>query len=286
MYGLRDPVAIFARAADDPTLRFRSADEMLAYARRLLARTADVLPRWFGRFPTSPLRIEATPAAEAAAQVSAHYQPASLDGRVPAAFYLDTSHPETSSRVDMAAMSLHEGIPGHHLQQALEREIGDVPIDRQHGNDGSFVEGWALYAESLGDDMGVYQEDAERLGRWRDDAFRGARLVVDTGLHAQGWSTDRAVAYLREHAGLSEERARSEVARYLEGPTQALTYKVGALEIRRLRDEARQRLGERFDVRAFHDALLGAGSIPMPIASERLERWIEQQAARHVAKRQ
>jgi uncharacterized protein (DUF885 family) len=275
--GARDVHEIFARVNGDPAMYFRSGDELLAHAHQLLARTAETLPRWFGHVPKAPLRIEPLPAAEAAANMTAHYRGQSLDGRVPAAYLINTSDTKERSRLDMAATALHEGLPGHHLQLSLVVELGDIPLDRA-GNDTAFVEGWALYSEALADEMGLYQDDAERLGRWRNDAWRGARLVVDTGLHAMGWSVERAVTYMKEHAGMSDAIARAEIARYLEWPAQALAYKVGALEIRRLRDEATQRLGDRFDIRAFHDALLGSGSLPLPVATAVVERWIGEHA--------
>ena len=181
------------------------------------------------------------------------------------------SEPETRPRYEAEALAFHESVPGHHLQVALAQEIDGLPAFRRHSLVTAYVEGWGLYSERLADEMGLYSGDLDRFGIASFDAWRACRLVVDTGMHALGWSRSRAIAFMTEHTALGENNIANEVDRYIAWPGQALAYKVGQLELLRLRSEARERQGDRFDIRAFHDAILDGGALPLPVLRQVVE---------------
>ena len=190
------------------------------------------------------------------------------------AYFVNTAEPASRRRHLVAAVTAHEAVPGHHFQITVAHALPDMPMFRRHAEFTAYVEGWGLYAERLADEMGLYHDDIDRIGAVDLEAFRAARLVVDTGLHAMGWTRARAVAYLLEHTSMSPDLVESEVDRYINWPGQALAYKVGQLEILALRAEAEAALGDRFDTHAFHDLVLGLGAVTLPVLGEEVRAWI------------
>jgi uncharacterized protein (DUF885 family) len=219
--------------------------------------------------------VEAIPSA-IARTAAPHYRPPALDGTRAGYFYLRTVDPEKQSRCCMESLIVHEAVPGHHLQLALAAEMENVPDFRKVGSYTAFIEGWGLYAESLGEELGMYQSPYERYGRYQTEMMRAARLVVDTGVHALGWSRAQMIAGMAPSKGgwMNDDFIASEVDRYIANPGQALAYKVGGLRIAALRKKAEQRLGAKFDVRQFHDVVLRNGAIPLDILEEEVDAWI------------
>jgi uncharacterized protein (DUF885 family) len=211
---------------------------------------------------------------EAPNSTIAYYRRPAIDGSRPGYYMFNTYLPETRPRYEAEALGFHESIPGHHLQIAIAQELKDVPAFRKAQGVTAFVEGWGLYSERLADDMGLYTGDLDRIGMLSYDAWRSCRLVVDTGLHAMGWTRQQAIDYMLENSLLAENNIVNEVDRYLARPAQALAYKAGQIEILALREEARQRLGDRFDIRAFHDAVLGNGAVSLATLRAQVEDWI------------
>ena len=203
----------------------------------------------------------------------AYYRQPAADGSRPGQYFINTSSPQTRPRYEAEALAYHESIPGHHLQIAIGQELPDLPEFRRHLGPTAFFEGWGLYAERLADEMGLYTGDLDRIGVLSFDAWRAARLVVDTGMHALGWPRDRAIAFMLAHTALAPNNIANEVDRYIALPGQALAYKTGQLEILRLRVEARERLGAAFDIRGFHDAVLGGGALALPTLRGVVEAW-------------
>jgi uncharacterized protein (DUF885 family) len=247
----------------DPALHFRSADQIEAVARQSLARAQAATPRWFGRLPRTPCEVTRMLPHEEQHSTIAYYREPSADGTRPGRYYINTWQPETRPRYEAEALAFHEAVPGHHLQVALAQELTALPAFRRHANLTAYVEGWGLYTERLADEMGLYSADLDRLGMLSFDAWRACRLVVDTGMHALGWSRDAAVQFMVDHSALARNNIVNEVDRYLGRPGQALAYKIGQLAIVRLRAETQARLGPAFDVRSFHDAVLGHGPLPL-----------------------
>jgi len=255
----------------------QSAAALMQWNRATLARAQAALPKAFGRLPRETIETRPIEAYRAASSPPAFYQPAAGDGSRPAIYYVNTFRPETRPLYNEEALCFHETVPGHHLQISLAHELRDLPDFRRHTGETAFVEGWALYTERMSDeDLHLYSGPAARFGMLGYQAWRASRLVVDTGMHALKWNRERALQYLREHTTLSPEEAANEIDRYIIVPAQALAYMVGELEILRLRDEARQRLGDRFDLRAFHDAVLAHGAVPL----SSLERLLREDAGR------
>lgn len=272
--GTKDLASTIARLRDDRALYFTSRDELMAAATANLARAKAAVPRFFSRLPKTDCVTAETPAYEAPFSTTAYYRPANYDGSKPGEYFVNTYKPETRARFELEALTWHESIPGHHLQLALAQELGDLPLFRKLEGSTAFVEGWALYTERLADEMGLYTADLDRLGKISFDAWRGARLVVDTGIHALGWTRAQAEAYMRAHTALTEINIVNEVDRYIGWPGQALAYKVGQLEILKLRAEAEAKLGDKFDLKAFHAVVLGAGAVPLPVLAERVHAWL------------
>ena len=272
--GTSDLGEIFGRLRGDPSLRFDTAGEILQSARDALARANAAVPDWFGRVPAVPCRVDEMSPLEAKDAVLGYYQPPSDDGRRPGIHWLNTHAPRTRTRYEYEALAFHESVPGHHLQFALAQELRDLPRFRRLGYVTAFSEGWALYTERLADEMGLYSGDLARLGMLSFDSWRACRLVVDTGIHRLGWSRSRAIDYLLANSALTPSNVENEVDRYIAEPGQALAYMVGRIELERLREHARQRLGGRFDIRAFHDAVLSGGGVPLSVLAEEIERWI------------
>jgi uncharacterized protein (DUF885 family) len=247
----------------DAALYFSNGEEVLATAEASLRRAEAAIPDWFGRLPVTPCVVVPMAPHEQEHSTIAYYREPAADGGRPGSYYVNASAPQTRPRYEAEALAFHESVPGHHLQIAIGQELTGLPAFRRHGEVTAFVEGWGLYAERLADEMGIYTADLDRIGMLSFDAWRACRLVVDTGMHALGWSRGRAIGFMTEHSALAPNNIANEVDRYLAWPGQALAYKVGQLEMRRLRAEAEAAPASAFDVRAFHDALLGHGALPL-----------------------
>ena len=283
---LRNP-AIMASSAEeavrklrtDPAMHFATAEEVEAKAAEALARAKAAIPQWFGIVPKADCEVKVMGMHEAPYSTIAYYRQPAIDGSRPGTYMINTYKPETRPRYEAEALAFHESIPGHHLQIAIAQELTGVPEFRKQQGVTSYVEGWALYTERLADEMGLYSSDVDRIGMLSYDAWRACRLVVDTGMHAMGWSRQQAIDYMKENSVLAENNIVNEVDRYLTWPGQALAYKLGQLEILKLRDEARAKLGDRFDIRAFHDVVLRDGAVALPVLRSNVEAWVAAQAA-------
>jgi uncharacterized protein (DUF885 family) len=255
---------------------FTSEQQVLARYRELYATVEGKLPRYFTLLPKAKLDIQLEPELTRAT-ASDHYTPVAADGSHPGVFWAVVNDPKEYSTVGMTTLFLHEGVPGHHLHAALLKEL-PLPDFRkfftEHPSAAAYGEGWALYCETLGKDFGLYDDPAAYFGHLNDELLRAVRLVVDTGMHAQGWSRERAVTYMMETLGYSEAQAGNQIERYMVWPGQALAYKVGALKILELRGKAQQALGPKFSYAKFHAVVLGDGTLPMPILQAQVERWI------------
>jgi uncharacterized protein (DUF885 family) len=269
--GTADMDQVLARLRDDPALRFTSAAEILQSGRDALERAVAALPAIVGRVPAAPCRVDEMSAYEAKDAVLGYYQPPAADGSHPGVHWLNTSAPETRTRYEYEALAFHESVPGHHLQFALAQELEELPRFRRFGYVTAFSEGWALYTERLADELGLYSGDLERFGMLSFDSWRACRLVVDTGLHQLGWSRDQAIDYLLANSALTRVNIENEVDRYVADPGQALAYMVGRLELVRLRERTKARLGGGFDLRAFHDLVLGTGGVPLSVLAEAVD---------------
>jgi uncharacterized protein (DUF885 family) len=269
--GFTGSAAEFERQlGSDPAMHFSTQEEMLQYARDVLARVEPQLPKLFKRFPQTKVGVRPIPA-DREASTASNYTAGTSDGSRPGWFNMNTYRPRDQTKYTIEALVLHETVPGHHLQIGLAREIEGIPEFRRVFRSASFTEGWALYAESLGSDLGVYREPANRIGQLASELFRAVRLVVDTGIHSMGWSRERARAYFAEHV---PAQSLAEVDRYIARPGQALAYKLGELEIKRLRRKAEQALGARFDVRDFHEAVLRNGALPLDLLEPQVDAYI------------
>jgi uncharacterized protein (DUF885 family) len=258
-----------------PDQHFSSASEMMRDFAAALRRSDANLPKLFGRLPKTPYDLKEIEAFRAPAAPAAYYYPAPDDGSRPAYFYVNTYQPEKRPRFTMEALAYHEAMPGHHLQIALVQENRTLPMFRRHGHVTVFVEGWGLYSESLGHDLGGYRDPYQVFGWLTFDAWRASRLVVDTGMHALGWTRQRAIDFMKQNTALSDLDIENEIDRYIAWPGQALAYKIGQLEISRMRAEAEAALGERFDIRRFHDYLLIEGPLPLDILQDRMANWVK-----------
>jgi uncharacterized protein (DUF885 family) len=275
-FGETDPVRLLALVRRDPQYRFASRGELLACAEAAVERGRQALPQWFGRVPRAPVVVEPYPPYLEKSSPGGQAVPPSADGQ-PGKYLINTHNATAQSKAGLESTAFHETYPGHHLQLSLALERQDLhPISRYFFLSG-FGEGWALYSERLADEMGLFSSDLDRLGLLANEALRAARLVVDPGLHALGWSRDRALEYLIENTTETPEHAEAEIDRYIAVPGQATAYMLGNLEIRRLRAEAERALGSRFDIRAFHDTLLADGSLPLWVLREQVRRWIDRQ---------
>lgn len=258
----------------DPKLFFQSADEIVEKAESALAKARAAIPKYFHIRPQTPCVVSQIPVHEAPYTTIAYYRPPNPDGSKPGEYFVNVHAPETRPRFQAEVLAFHESIPGHHLQIAIAQERPALPAFIRHIGYTVFVEGWALYTESLADEMGLYSGDTDRLGQLSYDAWRAARLVVDTGIHAKGWSRAQAEAFLAAHTALSRNNIANEVDRYIVWPGQALAYKVGQLAILELRREAERALGDAFDIAAFHDAVLSSGALPLTVLRAKVRGWI------------
>ncbi len=239
------------------------------------ARAVDAqVPRYFNKVPKTHLSIEAYPAYREKYEAGGSYNQGAPDGSRPGIFYYNTHDLPSRFLTGVVTLYMHEGAPGHHFQISLAQEDESLPEFQRFGGNTAYVEGWALYAETLGFDMGLYQDPMQHWGTLDDEMLRAMRLVVDTGLHAKGWSREQAIEYMLANSGMGRSDATAEVERYIVWPGQALGYKIGALTIQRLRRKAQEVLGPKFDIRTFHDQILGSGALPLPILEVKLDRWI------------
>jgi uncharacterized protein (DUF885 family) len=235
------------------------------------------LPKLFAELPRTPYGVREIPAYEAPAQTTAYYVAGAADGSRAGFFYVNTYKLETRPKYEMEALSLHEAVPGHHLQIARAQELQGLPDFRRNAGYTAYVEGWALYAESLGGDAGFYGSPYSKFGQLTYEMWRAARLVVDTGIHALGWTREQAIGFMLANTAKTENDVIVEVDRYIVWPAQALSYKLGELKIRELRARAQSALGSRFDLRRFHNAILDDGPLPLNILEKQMESWIERQ---------
>ena len=274
-----DLQAIFERLRTDPELYFSTSEEVQAKAESALAAAEAEMSNWFGTVPKAPCVVKPVPDFEAPFTTIAYYRGPSPDGERPGTYYVNVYAPETRPRHEAEVLAFHEAIPGHHLQIAIAQELEQMPAFRRHMGMTAYVEGWALYTEQLSDEMGLYSGDVDRLGMASFELWRASRLVVDTGLHAKGWTREQAVEFMIDNTPLAENNIRNEVDRYITTPGQALSYKTGQLEIWRLRRWAESELGERFDIKGFHDVVLGGGAVSLPMLQRRVEGWVREQQA-------
>jgi uncharacterized protein (DUF885 family) len=261
----------------DPRFHPKSADELGQGFRSVGDRVAALAPRLFLHVPTTPLIIAPYPEYRSRFEAGGSYSEGMPDGTRPGVFWYNTYDWQHRYLTGITTLYLHEGAPGHHFQISLAQENAKLPDFQRFGGNAAYVEGWALYAETLGYDMGLYKDPMQHWGTLDDEMLRAMRLVIDTGLHTRAWTRDQAIAYMLDNSGVGRIDAAAEVDRYIANPGQALAYKVGAMTIQRLRDEARAHLGDRFDLRAFHDQVLGSGALPLAILETKIRAWIADQ---------
>jgi uncharacterized protein (DUF885 family) len=235
------------------------------------------LPELFGRLPKAGFEVAPVPEYIEKTSADAYYEPGTPDGSRPGRIRVDTYNATDRDLSDVEATAYHEGLPGHHLQLSISQELDNVPEFRKFGGYTAFVEGWGLYAERLGKDVGFYQDPYSDYGRLQGDIWRAIRLVVDTGVHAQGWTRDQMIQYFHDHSAINETSVQAETDRYIAWPSQALAYKTGQLKILELRDRAKKELGAKFDIRAFHDQVLDSGALPLDVLDKRINDWITAQ---------
>jgi uncharacterized protein (DUF885 family) len=256
---------------EDPALHFETREEIKQVAEASLARASAAIGEWFGRLPKARCEVVAMPAHEEKHSTIAYYRDPAADGSRPGQYFVNTYAPETRPRYEAETLAFHESVPGHHLQIAIAQELDGLPAFRRFNGTTAFVEGWGLYTERLSEEMGLLSNEVAGFGVLSFDAWRALRLVVDTGMHALGWSRQRAIDFMVEHSALGENNVANEVDRYIAYAGQALAYKLGQLEILALRSEARERQGDRFDIRRFHDAVLSEGALPLPVLRQVVE---------------
>jgi uncharacterized protein (DUF885 family) len=270
-----DLEAFFTHLETSPEFYFTDGAELVRGYGQIKRRIDAELPRLFSVLPKADYEVREVEAFRAQSSAGAFYQPPSADGSRPGIFYVNTYNLKAQPKFGMETLSLHEASPGHHFQISIQQELEDVPRFRRFGGDyTAFVEGWALYAEYLGKELGLFTDPYQWFGRLNDEQLRAMRLVVDTGLHSKGWSRERAIQYMLDNSTLAETDVVSEVERYIAWPGQALGYKVGDLHIQGLRQRAEQELGEKFDIRDFHREVLGDGAVPLSVLDAKIDRWI------------
>jgi uncharacterized protein (DUF885 family) len=277
--GFADLAAFRASLKTNPKYIPTSAEQILNDFRRCIAQMEPKLPQLFTLLPKSPVTVEAIPAFDAAA--ATHYVTGTPDGKRPGRVVVATSHFADRSLIEDEAIAYHEGVPGHHMQLSVQQQLPGLPKFRLHGlGFNAYIEGWGLYAEQLGKEVGFYQDPVSDYGRLSSELFRAVRLVVDTGIHSKGWTRDQVVEFFRKSRAIDEPSIQTETDRYISWPAQALSYKLGQLKIQELRQRAEKELGPKFDVRTFHDEILDGGTLPLDMLEARTDKWILQQKAR------
>jgi uncharacterized protein (DUF885 family) len=266
--------ALKAAAKTNPKLYPTSKEQLLDAYRADLDQMRPKLPQLFGRLPKAALVVMPVPEYAEKEQAAAYYEHGAPDGSRPGTVYVNTYKFETRPLYQVEMTAYHEGLPGHHLQLSIQQELTGLPEFRKYVNYTAYVEGWGLYAERLGKEVGFYQDPYSDYGRLEGDIWRGVRLVVDTGVHSQHWTRDQMVDYFHAHSALAEADVQAEVDRYIAWPSQALGYKVGQLKLLELRAKAQKALGDRFDIRAFHDQVLDSGQLPLDLLEQRIDQWI------------
>jgi len=259
----------------DPRFRPKDEDELLEFTRARAKEIDPLLVKLFRSFPRLPYGVEPAPKVIAPGMPAAYASPAAPDGSRPGYFYINTYKPETRAKYEITSLILHEAVPGHTFQGGIAIELKDIPKFRRFGGYSAYQEGWALYCESLGDELGLYDDPYVRFGKLSNEMWRAVRLVVDTGMHEKHWTRQQAIDYFMANVATSEYNATSEVDRYISWPGQALSYKIGELRIKSLRERAQSELGPRFDIREFHDAILLKGPLPLTVLEKQVNEWIE-----------
>jgi uncharacterized protein (DUF885 family) len=272
--GTRDVPEIFRRLRDDPALHHTNGADIVAASKAALAKATAAMGDWFGILPKAGCDVE-----EVQTGAIAYYFPPAKDGSRPGVFFMNTSDPTGWGRYQIEATAYHEGIPGHHLQLAISTELTSIPEFRKRAFIAAYGEGWGLYSERLADEMGIYSSPLDRMGMLEADSMRACRLVVDTGMHALGWSRQRAIDYMTANSPMRLSQIVPEIDRYAVTPGQALAYMIGRLEIQRIRRDAEAGLGKRFDIKGFHDAVLGSGLMPLPILDRVVGVWVADRVA-------
>ena len=257
-----------------PKFQPKSRDSLTQDYYRVFKAVQAKVPQYFSLVPKTPLVIRPYPEYREKFEAGGSYDSGTPDGKRPGTFYINAYDPPSRSTWEETTLFLHEGEPGHHFQISLAQENKGLPAFMRFGGNTAYVEGWALYSETLGYDMGFYKDPYQRFGTLNDEMLRAMRLVVDTGLHTKGWTRDQSIEYMLSHSGMSRTDATAEVERYIAIPSQATAYKIGALTIQRLRKQAQEALGPKFDIREFHAQVLDSGALPMAILEAKIARWI------------
>jgi len=275
--GFKELASFRASLKTNPKLHPSSADALIAAYKSYLGPMQARLPQLFGTLPKAPFEAAQVPDYAAKTQAPAYYEEGTPDGSRPGRLFINTYDAEHRNLYSVESIAYHEGIPGHHLQISIAQEMTGVPEFRKFEGFTAYVEGWAFYSEHLGKDIGLYQDPYSEYGRLENETWRAIRLVVDTGVHSEGWTRDQMVQYFRDHSTMDEPTMQAEVDRYIAWPSQALAYKIGQLKILELRDRAQKALGDKFDIRAFHDQVIDAGALPLDVLEHRIDAWIATQ---------
>ncbi len=272
--GFKDLASFRLSLKTNPKLHPASAEALLAAYKGYLGPMQAKLPQLFGTLPKAPFEVVPVPGFAAKTSAPAYYESGTPDGSRPGRLFINTYDAANRNLYSVESIAYHEGIPGHHLQISIAHEMTGIPEFRKFSGYTAYTEGWAFYAERLGKDVGLYQDPYSDYGRLENETWRAIRLVVDTGVHSQGWTRDQMVQYFHDHSNIDEPSVQSEVDRYIAMPGQALAYKIGQMKILQLRDRAQKALGDKFDIRAFHDQVLDAGALPLDVLEQRIDAWI------------